>query len=119
MRGLSPVPQKIPNFSVEADGCHGRFDDKEVKLFVESCQSDPWYFLLTCDRSSSSSASSPDSKVPSSKFFYLRKPVALRQRISFEDSPDWEEPDVEVRVEESVVVVTPLTPPPPPSHHLF
>ncbi|CAH1441652.1 unnamed protein product [Lactuca virosa] len=52
-------------------------------------------------RSSSSSASSPASRVPSSNFFYLRKPGALRQPISFEDSPDWEEPDVEVRVEES------------------
>ncbi|CAI9303273.1 unnamed protein product [Lactuca saligna] len=65
MRGLSPVPQKIPNFSGEADGCHGRFEDNEVKLFIESCQSDPWYFLLTCDRSSSSSATSPASRVPS------------------------------------------------------
>ncbi|KAI3738672.1 hypothetical protein L2E82_28752 [Cichorium intybus] len=51
-------------------------------------------------RSSSSSASSPASRVPSSNFFYLRKPGALRQPISFEDSPDWEETDVEVRVEE-------------------
>ncbi|CAI9278257.1 unnamed protein product [Lactuca saligna] len=82
MRGLSPVPQKIPNFSGEADGCHGRFEDNEVKLFVESCQSDLWYLLPTCDRSSSSSATSPASRVPS-------------------NSPDWEEPDVEVRVEES------------------
>ncbi|XP_024984518.1 ABC transporter G family member 3 isoform X2 [Cynara cardunculus var. scolymus] len=51
-------------------------------------------------RSSSSSASSPASRVPSSNFFYLRKPGALRQPISFEDSPDWEDTDVEVRVEE-------------------
>nr|KAJ0223838.1 hypothetical protein LSAT_V11C200060780 [Lactuca sativa] len=49
-KGLSPVPQKIPNFSGEEDGYHGRFEDKEVKLFVESFQSDPWYFFLTCDR---------------------------------------------------------------------
>ncbi|XP_042754696.1 uncharacterized protein LOC111915482 isoform X2 [Lactuca sativa] len=40
---------KIPNFSGEEDGYHGRFEDKEVKLFVESFQSDPWYFFLTCD----------------------------------------------------------------------
>nr|XP_043611040.1 ABC transporter G family member 3-like [Erigeron canadensis] len=52
-------------------------------------------------RSSSSSASSPASRVPSSNFFYLRKPGALRQPISFEDSPDWEDnAHVEVRVEE-------------------
>ncbi|KAJ4829681.1 ATP-binding cassette sub- G member 3 [Turnera subulata] len=51
-------------------------------------------------RSSSSSASSPASRVPSSNFFYLRKPGSLRQPISFEDSPEWEDTDVEVRVEE-------------------
>ncbi|PSR86567.1 ABC transporter G family member 3 like [Actinidia chinensis var. chinensis] len=51
-------------------------------------------------RSSSSSASSPASRVPSSNFFYLRKPGSLRQTISFEDSPDWDDTDIEVRVEE-------------------
>ncbi|XP_022732384.1 ABC transporter G family member 3-like [Durio zibethinus] len=51
-------------------------------------------------RSSSSSASSPTSRVPSSNFFYLRKPGSLRQPISFEDSPQWEDTDVDVRVEE-------------------
>ncbi|KAM7280601.1 hypothetical protein ACFE04_007735 [Oxalis oulophora] len=51
-------------------------------------------------RSSSSSASSPASRVPSSNFFYLRKPGSLRQPISFEDSPDWEDTDIDVRVEE-------------------
>ncbi|KAM0052723.1 putative ABC transporter, AAA+ ATPase domain, ABC-2 type transporter [Helianthus debilis subsp. tardiflorus] len=56
--------------------------------------------------SSSSAASSPPSRVPSSNFFYLRKPGGSRQPISFEDSPDWEEninnhnADVGVRVEE-------------------
>ncbi|XVE79804.1 hypothetical protein DITRI_Ditri14bG0085500 [Diplodiscus trichospermus] len=50
-------------------------------------------------RSSSSSASSPASRVPSSNFFYLRKPGSLRQPISFEDSPEWEDTDVDVRVE--------------------
>ncbi|KAL6510945.1 ATP-binding cassette sub- G member 3 [Orobanche gracilis] len=48
-------------------------------------------------RSSSSSASSPASRVPSSNFFYLRKPGALRQTISFEDSPDWEDTNVGVK----------------------
>ncbi|CAL1404194.1 unnamed protein product [Linum trigynum] len=52
-------------------------------------------------RSSSSSASSPASRVPSSNFFYLRKPGALRQPISFEDSPEWET-DADVRMEEGV-----------------
>ncbi|XP_044483521.1 ABC transporter G family member 3-like isoform X1 [Mangifera indica] len=56
------------------------------------CQSDNY-------RSSSSSASSPASRVPSSNFFYLRKPGSLRQPISFEDSPEWEDTDTEVRVE--------------------
>lgn len=51
-------------------------------------------------RSSSSSASSPSSRVPSSNFFYLRKPGTVRQPISFEDSPDWEDTDIEVKVEE-------------------
>lgn len=53
-------------------------------------------------RSSSSSASSPaTSRVPSSNFFYLRKPGSLRQPISFEDSPDWgDDTDVDVRVDE-------------------
>ena len=51
-------------------------------------------------RSSSSSASSPASRVPSSNFFYLRKPGSLRQPISFEDSPDWDDTDIDVRLEE-------------------
>ncbi|KAG6417879.1 hypothetical protein SASPL_120076 [Salvia splendens] len=51
-------------------------------------------------RSSSSEASSPASRVPSSNFFYLRKPGAFRQPISFEDSPDWEDTDIEVKVDE-------------------
>ncbi|CAA0832596.1 ABC transporter G family member 3 [Striga hermonthica] len=51
-------------------------------------------------RSSSSSASSPASRVPSGSFFYLRKPGALRQPISFEDSPDWEDTDIEVKIDE-------------------
>ncbi|KAL8115551.1 hypothetical protein AgCh_022161 [Apium graveolens] len=51
-------------------------------------------------RSSSSSASSPASRVPSSNFFYLRKPGTLGHPISFEDSPDWDDNDIEVRLEE-------------------
>ncbi|KAG6415362.1 hypothetical protein SASPL_122773 [Salvia splendens] len=51
-------------------------------------------------RSSSSEASSPASRVPSSNFFYLRKPGAFRQPISFEDSPDWEDTDIEVKVDD-------------------
>lgn len=61
-------------------------------------------------RSSSSSASSPATRVPSSSFFYLRKPGAHRQPISFEDSPDWEDTDVEVRVEESGDSINAATP---------
>lgn len=54
-------------------------------------------------RSSSSSASSPTSRVPSSHFFYVRKPGSLRQPISFEDSPEWEDtPDVDLRMEDEV-----------------
>ncbi|GAB2285073.1 ATP-binding cassette sub- G member 3 [Dionaea muscipula] len=52
-------------------------------------------------RSSSSSASSPASRIPSSNFFYLRKPGLVRQPISFEDSPEWEDTDIDVRVDES------------------
>ncbi|RID66543.1 hypothetical protein BRARA_D01676 [Brassica rapa] len=52
-------------------------------------------------RSSSSSASSPTSRVPSSHFFYVRKPGSLTQPISFEDSPDWEDTDdADVRMDE-------------------
>ncbi|XP_010253968.1 PREDICTED: ABC transporter G family member 3-like [Nelumbo nucifera] len=51
-------------------------------------------------RSSSSSASSPASRVPSSNFFYLRKPGSLGQPISFEDSPEWDDTEIDVRVEE-------------------
>ncbi|XP_028756917.1 ABC transporter G family member 3-like [Neltuma alba] len=51
-------------------------------------------------RSSSSSVSSPASRVPSSNFFYLRKPGSLRQPISFEDSPEWDDTDIDVRIEE-------------------
>ncbi|KAI4322302.1 hypothetical protein L6164_022010 [Bauhinia variegata] len=65
-------------------------------------------------RSSSSSASSPASRVPSSNFFYLRKPGSLRQPISFEDSPDWEDTDIDVRVDEGGdsinVATTPASP---------
>ncbi|GLT56822.1 hypothetical protein SLA2020_298380 [Shorea laevis] len=50
-------------------------------------------------RSPSSSVSSPASRVPSSNFFYLWKPGSLRQAISFEDSPEWEDTNVDVRVE--------------------
>lgn len=51
-------------------------------------------------RSSSSSASSPAGKAPSGAFFYLRKPGALRQPISFEDSPEWDDTEIDVHLEE-------------------
>ncbi|PSR89933.1 ABC transporter G family member 3 like [Actinidia chinensis var. chinensis] len=66
-------------------------------------------------RSSSSSASSPASRVPSSNFFYLRKPGSLRQPISFEDSPDWDDTDIEVRVEEGGDSIHAATTPASPS----
>lgn len=66
-------------------------------------------------RSSSSSASSPASRVPSSNFFYLRKPGSLRQPISFEDSPDWDDTDIEVRVDEGGDSINAATTPASPS----
>ncbi|OMO58356.1 ABC transporter-like protein [Corchorus olitorius] len=66
-------------------------------------------------RSSSSSASSPASRVPSSNFFYLRKPGSLRQPISFEDSPEWEDTDVDVRLEEGGDSINAATTPVSPS----
>ncbi|MBA0851045.1 hypothetical protein Goshw_011989 [Gossypium schwendimanii] len=66
-------------------------------------------------RSSSSSASSPASRVPSSNFFYLRKPGSLRQPISFEDSPEWEDTDADVRVEEGGDSINAATTPVSPS----
>lgn len=66
-------------------------------------------------RSSSSSASSPASRVPSSNFFYLRKPGSLRQPISFEDSPEWEDTDIEVRVDEGGDSINAATTPASPS----
>ncbi|XP_022755597.1 ABC transporter G family member 3-like [Durio zibethinus] len=66
-------------------------------------------------RSSSSSASSPACRVPSSNFFYLRKPGTLGQPISFEDSPEWEDTDVVVRVEEGGDTINAATTPVSPS----
>ncbi|XP_010521732.1 PREDICTED: ABC transporter G family member 3 [Tarenaya hassleriana] len=70
-------------------------------------------------RSSSSSASSPASRVPSSHFFYVRKPGSLRHPISFEDSPEWEDTDADVRMEEagadSINAATAATTPASPS----
>ncbi|GMG98772.1 hypothetical protein Nepgr_000612 [Nepenthes gracilis] len=66
-------------------------------------------------RSSSSSASSPASRVPSSNFLYLRKPGSIRQPISFEDSPEWEDTDAEVRVEEGGDSINAATTPGSPS----
>lgn len=67
-------------------------------------------------RSSSSSASSPASRVPSSNFFYLRKPGSLRQPISFEDSPEWgEDTDIDVRVEDGGDSINAATTPASPS----
>lgn len=83
----------------------GRWKDKMEEI---QSQSDNY-------RSSSSSASSPASRVPSSNFFYLRKPGSLRQPISFEDSPDWEDTDVEVRVEEGGDSINAATTPASPS----
>ncbi|RAL37491.1 hypothetical protein DM860_000185 [Cuscuta australis] len=54
-------------------------------------------------RSSSSSASSPSNRVPSSSinnFFYSRRPGTIRQPISFEDSPVWDDTDIEVKVDD-------------------
>nr|AWG43866.1 ABCG3 transporter [Lycoris aurea] len=51
-------------------------------------------------RSSSSSASSPAGRSTSGAFFYLRKPGALRQPISFEDSPEWDDTEIDVNLEE-------------------
>ncbi|KAJ0663137.1 putative ABC transporter, AAA+ ATPase domain, ABC-2 type transporter [Helianthus annuus] len=48
--------------------------------------------------SASSLASSPVSRLPSNNFYYLRKPGSLRYPISFEDSPDWDDTNVEVTV---------------------
>jgi ABC-type multidrug transport system fused ATPase/permease subunit len=65
-------------------------------------------------RSSSSSASSPASRVPSSNFFYLRKPGLHRQPISFEDSPEWDT-DIDVRLEEGGDSINVATAPASPS----
>lgn len=75
---------------------------------MEEIQSQPDNY-----RSSSSSASSPaTSRVPSSNFFYLRKPGSLRQPISFEDSPDWgDDTDIDVRVDEGADSVNAATTP--------
>ncbi|XP_031483320.1 ABC transporter G family member 3 [Nymphaea colorata] len=58
-------------------------------------------------RSSSSSASSPPSRVPSS-FIYVRKPASFRQPISFEDSPEWDDAEIDQPEEttDSINIVT-------------
>uniref|UniRef100_M1AVH1 ATP-binding cassette transporter n=1 Tax=Solanum tuberosum TaxID=4113 RepID=M1AVH1_SOLTU len=66
-------------------------------------------------RSPSSSVSSPANRLPSSNFFYSRKPGALRQPISFEDSPVWDETDIEVKVDEGGDSINAATTPPSPS----
>lgn len=83
---------------------------KKLKIMEEiQSQSDNY-------RSSSSSASSPASRVPSSNFFYLRKPGSLRQPISFEDSPEWDDTtDLDVRVEEGGDSINAATTPASPS----
>lgn len=83
---------------------------KKLKIMEEiQSQSDNY-------RSSSSSASSPASRVPSSNFFYLRKPGSLRQPISFEDSPEWDDTtDVDVRVDEGGDSINAATTPASPS----
>ncbi|KAL8245452.1 hypothetical protein R6Q59_011710 [Mikania micrantha] len=53
--------------------------------------------------SASSAASTPVSRLPLNNFYYLRKPGSLRKPISFEDSPDWNDTDVEFKVEDSKV----------------
>ncbi|KAK2370880.1 ABC transporter G family member [Trifolium repens] len=83
---------------------------RELKIMEEiQSQSDTY-------RSSSSSASSPASRVPSSNFFYLRKPGSLRQPISFEDSPEWDDTtDIDVRVDEGGDSINAATTPASPS----
>lgn len=51
-------------------------------------------------RSSSSSASSPAGRAPGGAFFYLRKPGTSRQPISFEDSPEWDDAEIDAQGDE-------------------
>ncbi|KAF6161731.1 hypothetical protein GIB67_009100 [Kingdonia uniflora] len=51
-------------------------------------------------RSSSSSASSPTTRLPPRNLYYFRKPGSLRHPISFEDSPEWEDTETDVPAEE-------------------
>ncbi|XP_008776879.2 ABC transporter G family member 3 isoform X2 [Phoenix dactylifera] len=51
-------------------------------------------------RSSSSSASSPTGRATQGAFFYLRKPGTFRQPISFEDSPEWDDTEIDAQIEE-------------------
>nr|CAD1843796.1 unnamed protein product [Ananas comosus var. bracteatus] len=51
-------------------------------------------------RSSSSSASSPAGRAPGGAFFYLRKPGTSRQPISFEDSPEWDDAEIDAQRDE-------------------
>lgn len=73
------------------------------------------YSLNYRSSSSSSSASSPNGRTPVANFFYLQKPGSIRQPISFEDSPDWEDSEIDTRAEEvggdSInVATTPVSP---------
>lgn len=51
-------------------------------------------------RSSSSSASSPAGRATQGSFFYMRKQGTLRQPISFEDSPEWDDTEIDAQIEE-------------------
>ncbi|PKA45915.1 ABC transporter G family member 3 [Apostasia shenzhenica] len=66
-------------------------------------------------RSSSSSASSPIGKAPAGAFFYLRKPGALRRPISFEDSPEWDDVEIDPPMEgvDSIHITTTTASPSP------
>lgn len=60
-------------------------------------------------RSSSSSASSPAGRAPSGNFFYIRKPGSQRRPISFEDSPEWDDAEIDAQLEEGVDAINATT----------
>ncbi|XP_076909382.1 ABC transporter G family member 3-like [Bidens hawaiensis] len=56
--------------------------------------------------SASSLASSPYTRLPLNNFYYLRRPGSIRQPISFEDSPDWDDTNVEFKMAESSIAAS-------------
>ena len=56
-------------------------------------------------RSSCSSPSSPAGRKPSENYIFLRNPGSFGRPISFHDSPEWDEAEIDAQLEEGVEAI--------------